>query len=193
MGTAALADRLSPPRERRARSAEERAGPPDARAAFRSLYDRTAVPLRAYLSRMAGADLADDLLQDTYLRFLSADPPEMTEEQTVSYLYTTATRLVYDRWRRERTARSWEDTAMIEDREDPEPLDLRRDLTSALEGLAPRERALLWLAYGEGRAHREIAGILDVGELSVRVLLFRARKKLAKILKERGLGPEAFA
>ena len=59
--------------------------------------------------------------------------------------------------------------------------------------IAPRERALLWLAYGEGRPHREIAGILDVAELSVRVLLFRARRKLAKILEERGLGPEAFA
>lgn len=76
--------------------------------------------------------------------------------------------------------------------EDPEPVELRRDLESALEGLSPRERALLWLAYAEGRAHREIAGILGVGELSVRVLLFRARKKLLRILEERGLAPEAF-
>lgn len=186
MGTAALAGRLTP-------GVERRSGPQGERDAFQALYDRTAIPLRAYLSRVAGAYWADDLLQDTYVRFLSADPPEMNEGQTVAYLYKTATRLVYDRWRRQRTARSWEETTMIRDREDPEPMELRHDLEAALEELAPKERALLWLAYGEGRAHREIAGILEVKELSVRVLLFRARKKLARILAERGLAPEALA
>ena len=185
MGTAALARRLTP--------VTGRTGPRSERDAFQALYDRTAVPLRAYLSRIAGSDGADDLLQDTYVRFLSADPPEMNEAQTVAYLYKTATRLVYDRWRRERTARNWEETTMLEDREEPEPMETRHDLAAALEGLAPKERALLWLAYGEGRAHREIAGILEVKELSVRVLLFRARKKLARILAERGLAPEASA
>lgn len=183
MGATAPTEPLTPP---------ERGELADERAVFHELYERTAVPLRAYLSRIAGADLADDLLQDTYLRFLSAERPEMTCEQTVAYLYTTATRLVYDRWRRERTERSWEERTTMVEHEDPEPVELRRDLESALEGLSPRERALLWLAYAEGRAHREIAGILGVGELSVRVLLFRARKKLLRILEERGLAPEAF-
>jgi DNA-directed RNA polymerase specialized sigma24 family protein len=40
----------------------------------------------------------------------------------------------------------------------------------------------------EGFEHREIAEALRVKEKSVRVLLFRARKKLARTLESAGLG-----
>jgi DNA-directed RNA polymerase specialized sigma24 family protein len=46
---------------------------------------------------------------------------------------------------------------------------------------------LLWLAYVEGCAHDEIAGTLDLSEKSVRVLLFRARRNLERILRQNGL------
>ena len=162
-------------------------------ASFRALYERSAPRLRAYLRKMTGSpEMADDVLQDAYVRFLGADVPEtMSEKQTMSYLYTTATRLVYDRWRHERVERRWEETSVTEEARDPEPVGLRHDVERALDRLPPRDRALLWLAYAEGRAHREIARIMDVKELSVRVLLFRARKRLAKILDEHGLTPEA--
>ena len=40
---------------------------------FRAFYDRTARVLHAYLSRVSGdPQLADDLLQETYYRFLRA-------------------------------------------------------------------------------------------------------------------------
>ncbi len=43
-------------------------------AAFQHLYQLTARPLRAYLLRSCGdLELANDLLQETYLRFLKAD------------------------------------------------------------------------------------------------------------------------
>ena len=55
--------------------------------------------------------------------------------------------------------------------------------------LKTQEQTLLWLAYVEGFDHREIAVALDLKEKSVRVLLFRARKKLAGMLSEQHLGP----
>ena len=40
---------------------------------FRSFYDRTSRPVWSYLSRITGdRQLADDLLQETYYRFLRA-------------------------------------------------------------------------------------------------------------------------
>jgi RNA polymerase sigma-70 factor (ECF subfamily) len=58
---------------------------------------------------------------------------------------------------------------------------------SVFGSLKPQEQSLLWLAYVEGFDHREIASALQLKEGSIRVLLFRARKKLAGILRKRGV------
>ena len=59
----------------------------------------------------------------------------------------------------------------------------RTDLARAMSHLRPREREMLWLAYAQGSTHRDIAGIIGVKATSVRLLLFRARRKLAGLLK----------
>jgi RNA polymerase sigma-70 factor (ECF subfamily) len=59
-----------------------------------------------------------------------------------------------------------------------------------MKELKPRERELLWLAYVEGSSHREIAQLSGLREQSVRGLLFRARARLAALLRRRGLAPE---
>lgn len=59
---------------------------------------------------------------------------------------------------------------------------LRVDVERVFEKLRPRERAMLWLAYVEGADHREIAEAVGVGVRSVRVLLFRARRRLATLM-----------
>ncbi len=59
----------------------------------------------------------------------------------------------------------------------------RTDLRRAMGRLRPRERALLWLAYGQGHAHAEIAETLGVKTGSVKLLLFRARRRLATLLR----------
>ena len=51
-----------------------------------------------------------------------------------------------------------------------------------MHGLKPRERAMLWLAYTEGSTHREIADTLGLTPRSVKLLLFRARRRLAGLL-----------
>jgi RNA polymerase sigma-70 factor (ECF subfamily) len=56
--------------------------------------------------------------------------------------------------------------------------------------LKPQQQALLWLAYVEGFDHGEIASALGVRESSVRVLLYRARKRMAGILRTHGFGPQ---
>jgi RNA polymerase sigma-70 factor (ECF subfamily) len=58
----------------------------------------------------------------------------------------------------------------------------RTDLTRAMSRLRPRDRAMLWLAYAEGASHDEIAGVIGVRPSSMKLLLFRARRRMAELL-----------
>jgi RNA polymerase sigma-70 factor (ECF subfamily) len=150
--------------------------------AFRVFYNRTSRPLRAYLLRMSGrVDVADDLLQESYCRFLAASLPEMDEGQSRSYLFKVATNLLHDRWRRKEIPDNI-DSARQSCEDDRET---RIDVRRAFDRLKPRERQLLWLAHVEGFDHKEIARLTGVKVASVRVLLFRARGELANALRER--------
>jgi RNA polymerase sigma-70 factor (ECF subfamily) len=160
-------------------------------AQFRAFYQQAAPALRAYICRGCGSfDLADDILQDAFLRFLRAAPAGLDEPQMRCYLYRTAESLIVDHWRRWKREQRW-DVESLFHKEAPPERDMSDDMTRAFRQLKPEHRSLLWLAYVEGFDHREIAAARGVQEKSVRVLLFRARKALAAILERAGLGPEA--
>jgi RNA polymerase sigma-70 factor, ECF subfamily len=154
--------------------------------AFRAFYDRTARILWAYLSRVTGdPHAADDLLQEAYYRFIRAGAGLDGEAHRRHYLFRIATNLVNDRHRRRRPEEPLDEDmsdGIPAAANDLERLDRRRHLRAAMAGLKRRERELLWLAYAEGSTHQEIAGILHLRASSIRVMLFRARRKLAKLL-----------
>jgi RNA polymerase sigma-70 factor, ECF subfamily len=155
--------------------------------AFRAFYDRTARPLWAYLSRLTGdRGLADDLLQEAYYRFLRAGRAYESEAHRRNSLFRIATNLATDN-RRKPAAAALPDAdrtrALQVDGDASERAACRTDLHRALSLLKPRERSLLWLAYAQGATHREIADVLGLKTASIRQLLFRARKKLAVLLK----------
>ena len=58
----------------------------------------------------------------------------------------------------------------------------RTDVNRAMSQLRPRDRAILWMAYAEGASHDEIAGVIGVQTSSMKLLLFRARRRMAKLL-----------
>src|SRR2546430_10528202 len=97
------------------------------REAFRAFYGRTNRPLWAYLLRVSGRrDVADDLLQENYCRFLAARLPEMDAAESRSYLFRIATNLLRDRWRRGELSETVS-TAEQSCEEDPETrTDVRR-------------------------------------------------------------------
>ena len=152
------------------------------REAFRVFYCRTNRSLWAYLLRVSGRrDIADDLLQESYCRFLAAKLPEMDAAESKSYLLKIATNLLRDRWRT-REVPDTVNTAAPPSAGDPET---HTDVRRAFEQLKPRDRQLLWLAHVEGFDHREIARLTGLKVASIRVLLFRARRELASMLRER--------
>jgi RNA polymerase sigma-70 factor, ECF subfamily len=152
--------------------------------AFAAFYERSARPLWAYLARVSGnAALADDLLQESYVRFLCADRELDGEVAAKRYLFRIATNLMKDHWRRPQA------TSMDEVPEEhfcsegtSEHVESRMVLGPALKQMRPRDRQLLWLAYAEGYSHREIAEVTGLASASIRLLLFRARRKMARLM-----------
>ncbi len=151
---------------------------------FRAFYDRTVRPLWAYLSRVSGnSQLADDLVQEAYYRFLRASFSPLNEAHARNYLYRIATNLLRDNHRRRKPNHlPLEDMPSSESTADT--TQRRWDLNGALDDLKPRERELLWLAYVEGSSHQEIAERTGLKAASIRQLLFRARQKLANLLRQ---------
>jgi RNA polymerase sigma-70 factor (ECF subfamily) len=157
--------------------------------AFRVFYERTSRPVWAYLSRATGDPrLADDLLQETYYRFLRVTGAPSDEAHRRNYLFRIAANLVQDSRRRPRL-----DAVQMHDgidHADPRHADnangaaTRVDLSRAMARLKPRERDLLWLAYAQGSSHKEIADTLGLKTSSIKLLLFRARRRLAALLRE---------
>jgi len=156
--------------------------------AFAAFYERSARPLWAYLARVSSDPaLADDLLQEAFIRFLTADAPRNAqldgEVAARRYLFRIATNLLRDHWRRPRVS-SIEDLPErhFESPGTSEQSESRAALGPVLVQLRPRDRQLLWLAYAEGYSHREIAQITGLASASIRLLLFRARRKAARLL-----------
>jgi RNA polymerase sigma-70 factor (ECF subfamily) len=158
--------------------------------AFAAFYSRSARSLWAYLARVSqDPALADDLMQESFVRFLAANHPELSlaegEVAARRYLFRIATNLLRDHWRR---------PASVSIEVLPEEFFRAADLTGqsdsqavlgpALFKLRPRDRQLLWLAHAEGYSHSEIAQITGLATASIRILLFRARGKITRILQE---------
>ena len=159
---------------------------------FRAFYERTARPLWAYLSRITGdSQKADDFLQEAYYRFLRAGRQHESESHRRNSLFQIATNVVRDAARRNRRypedqlADDAATAGMVPASHAPTPehtVAMKTDVARAMNQLDPAQRELLWLAYAQGTSHEEIAHILGLKAISVRTLLFRARKKLALLL-----------
>ncbi len=172
------------------RAADDTTLPMDAES-FQAFYESTARPLWSYLSRISGdAALADDLLQESYYRFLRAGLQGMSEAHGKNYLFRIATNLLRDHWRRGKTTkRLVPEMPRVSPQEDmAEKVQLKSDVWWALQKLKPHERELLWLAYVEGFSHKQIAETIGLKSESIRLLVFRARHKLAGILRKKGFG-----
>jgi RNA polymerase sigma-70 factor, ECF subfamily len=155
---------------------------------FRGFYTRTSTMLWAYLSRATGdPSAADDLLQETYYRLLRARVAFEDENHRRHYLFRIATNLVRDRFRRPRLeqAPAPDDAARepVAAGDLAQQIQQRADLRRAMTKLTARERDLVWLAYGQGSSHQEIASALGLRTGSIKPLLFRARRKLVKFLQ----------
>lgn len=156
--------------------------------AFRGFYDRHARGVWAYLVRLSGdRQLADDLLQETFFRFLRAADRYESDAHRRNSLYMIATNVARDARRRSLVRLpflSGHDPEQCSGVDPSGTADRSADLARAMQSLTHKDRALLWLAYAEGASHEEIASAVGVRRSSLKSMLFRARRRLAALLSE---------
>lgn len=151
---------------------------------FAAFYEATRPRLVAYLARASGSlTLAEDLMQEAYVRLLSSAPTTIAGEEATRYLYRIASNLLVDHWRKMKMRLIDTDPSQYGG---PGPaIEAALDVRVAFERMPERERALLWLAYVEGFDHKQISASLNLKVTSVKVLLLRARRKLLARVAEK--------
>ena len=156
-------------------------------AEFAAFYERSARPLWAYLARVSGdRTLSEDLMQESFVRFLCATHGCDGEVEARRYLFRIATNLLKDHWRRPVVGSLEEvpEAALVMG--GAAAMDSEAMLNRAMAKMQPRERQMLWLAHAEGYSHKEIAEVMGLASASVRLLLFRARRKMGQMLEKGG-------
>jgi len=131
----------------------------------------------SYLHNMSDAE---EILQDTILRYLERRPKFESQEHEKAWLFRVAVnqsknRIDYNKLRQ--TDELEESLAA----QTPEDLSF---VWEAVKHLPQQYREVIHLFYYEGYATREIAKILKKKESSIRSDLFRGRAKLRELLEE---------
>jgi DNA-directed RNA polymerase specialized sigma24 family protein len=139
------------------------------RHAFALLVAKHERPLRAFLSRMAGPDVADDIAQEAFLKAWRSAGQYDGRARYSTWLTRIAWRCRIDQLRRERPVEI-EDIETVGGAGGAEVNDM-------LARLRERERASLILCEGHGWSHAEAAEMLGMPLGTLKSTVARAKAK----------------
>lgn len=160
-------------------------------SAFDAVYEAHRARLYAFLVRLSRRrDLADDLLEDTWLRLVANARSLRPDTQLAAWLFTVARNLYWSHCRsrlledeRSRLIDLWPTAPPP-----PSPFEttagheLEARVERALAALPTRDREVLLLVGGEGLTPAEAAAVCGVTPEAFRQRLARARTAMEKML-----------
>jgi RNA polymerase sigma factor (sigma-70 family) len=154
-------------------------------AAFDELVERWHTPLWSYIRRMADRDeLAEELLQETWLRALRAIMKLREPRSLVPWLFGIAHRVLMDHLRQKYKQSPISD-AMLDSHAQPTEIDNRDDIEQILrevEKLPLEQRELVTLYYLEELTVDEVASVLGIPPGTVKSRLHHVRHSLKRTL-----------
>lgn len=158
--------------------------------AFGPLFERLRPRLVHFLWQRTGSPAdAEDVAHDAFVRAYEKIDQYNGQYRFTTWLFTIASRIAIDR-KRARRAHVTTDALgpLPDDRESPAANaslhEMRDNLwATAARVLSEPQHTALWLRYGEELEIDEIAAVLGRTAVGVRVLLMRARNKLAPHVK----------
>jgi RNA polymerase sigma-70 factor, ECF subfamily len=159
--------------------------------AFRGLVERHSARIFRLAWRITGDEaLAEDAVQETFLRAYRSLPRFDARSRFGTWLHRIAVNTAIEAMRKNRTR---PETIL----EDPEPLpspepgperaalsqEIQRSVRTALGELSPMERTAFVLRHFEGRPLAEICRHLGLRESAGKQAIFRAVRKLRRVLE----------
>ncbi len=176
-------------------AARARAGSAEA---FAGLVERFQGPLQQFLRlRLRSGTDAESVAQESFVRAWQKIERYDDRWRFSTWLFTIASRLASSHVRSEALRATAPVPAGLEGRaSDPAEASQDREERENLWELVERavgeeQRAALWLRYAEDLTPAEIGVVLGRTGASVRVLLFRARRTLEQLLRQRAAAESA--
>ncbi len=161
--------------------------------AFRELVNLHEGAIAAVVTSMLGpGDDADDVGQETFVRFFNALPKFRGDSSVRTYLTRIAVNLSIDVLSRRKKTLNWvrigetpgdADIAARDETKDLETTDLNARVRAIVDELDPAHRAVVIMRILEERSTRETSEILGVPEGTVMSRLKRAMAKLETELR----------
>lgn len=157
---------------------------------LRTLMDRRMGTVHRLSYRLLGDEFdAEDICQETFLKFWRAAPDWRTgEARVLTWLCRVATNACYDRLRKSRPDLPGDMSEEADSREAADVTLVARQrwdaLQTAMMGLPDRQRAALSLRYDDALSQRDAADVMGTSEKAYEALLVRGRKTLKALMQE---------
>ncbi len=156
------------------------------RAAFDAIYDRYRARVFSFLLRMGGDHaLAEDLMQETFVRLATKARSLAPDTRLRPWLFTVARNLFFDRRRRLAlgrarlaTLRASPPSRVSTPLEAMEQSERAKAVTRALQTLKTDQREAILLCSVEGFSPTEAAALVGIAPATMRQRLARARRTL---------------
>lgn len=127
---------------------------------------------------------AEELVQETWIRVYRTSGRFTRGRSVTAWVFGIARNLMIDRHRRRRAEVPLTE-ALAETAPPAAGADEARQVWELVrKTVSPQRFDMLWLHYGEGLSTSDIARVLKLSPVNVRVQLHRARGQLAQVLQE---------
>lgn len=160
-------------------------------AAFEHFYDKYRLQLYHKILKMVGIDIiAEELLQDLYVKIWQKRALINPEKSFKSYLYKIAENLIADHYRQavyqlkiERNT-DINTLELAEPGENPFPKDLAlKAINEAFQTLPAQQQKVFSLIKIEGKSYEEVAKLLDINHATINTHMSRAVKQIKEYIK----------
>lgn len=167
--------------------------------AFEVLYSRYRVPVNTYLSAMVAQSVAEELMQETFIKVITKNSTFKFESKVKTWIWTIAKNTLHDHWRSvdHRVSTSFESLHTESGEEMYEsPLDSfeeaylkkinQRQLEACIKELPEDQREIVFLHVQSELSNQEISDMTGAGVGAVKSVLFRCKEKLTACFKRGG-------